>query len=216
MTNVNYELTQLDTVEDYFFTAVEMVRLVAYQKLTESEQARVKVNFFELLKQNNVILTKETVDQAEQQYQDSVLPSLLRQYGYYVPAPASKFDPAVEQLTNGLKVTLIKLSEFGFPVLINTVIESAEIKPYAQHKDTLYIVHKPKRKKSLYSNRIMPYAEILVYDGWLVIDLDNITKTTLKENEHMKVTQGKYCSFDKNYMIDIKNAIQQQPLVYIQ
>ncbi|GAB6989380.1 hypothetical protein [Paenibacillus pini] len=203
------QVEQMDMLSDYLVSAMDKVRsCVQYKEFTEEEQQQVKRGFYAYLEDDNAIVTDELIQAVEDNFTNSPMASLLRQY----KATHSVFAEVVKELQPERKVTLIKFSEFGFPVLINTVIKSTEIKPYAQHKDSLKIIHKPKKKRSLWSNIILPTDELLVYDRWLNTDLDEITKVTIRENELCKMTQSKYLCFDRSYFSDII-AILGQPLI---
>lgn len=199
--NTNQQVEELsDILAEVCF---EIADGITYGMMTNEQKAQVMDRFYKEMKKYKIKVTNEMIDIAEKEMM-SVMASMLRQYKYYTQ---SDFPEAVEQLTQGRKVTIVKFSEFGFPVVINTVIDKVVVEPYAQYKESLKIIHKPKRKRSLYANRIIPKDALLVYDGWLDIDLGSLTKTVIKQDENVTVTQSKYRSFDKQLMQDAISSI---------
>ncbi|MGM1044857.1 MAG: hypothetical protein ACQEXX_01785 [Bacillota bacterium] len=203
---------KVDYLSDMLGECIFAVRAIAYHNMTQGEQLQVKQDFHQALKDEEIALTDEIIKAVEEEFTGSPLPSFLRQYGYSV-TQSSEFTEAVEQLTNGRKVTMYKFSDFGFPVVINTVIDSVEVKPYAQYKESLKINHKPKRKRSLYYNQILPNETLVVFDGWIVLDIDKLTSETIKDDRFVTVKQSKYGSFDKEYITDVIELVGQKPIV---
>lgn len=92
------------------------------------------------------------------------------------------------------KVTIIKQSEFGFPIAIQIKFKKMYLKDYAQYKDCLRIVGTPARKRKCYEYLIRPYQDFTIVNGW--VDINNYTKT-IEENSSVKVTSLGTC-FDDN------------------
>ncbi|WP_431785814.1 hypothetical protein [Paenibacillus lactis] len=205
---------KVDYLSDMLANCIFDVRTIQYHKMTQGEQLQVKQDFYQALKAENIALTDEIIKAVEETFTGSPLPSLLREYGYTV-TQSSEFTEAVEQLTEGRKVTIVKFNDFGWPVVMNTVIERLEVKPYAQYKESLKIVHKPKRKRTSYYNMILPQESLLVFDGWLNIDTDKLTNNVLKDNDRVTVKQSKYGCFDKRFMIDTLDTVGVNPIVQI-
>lgn len=205
---------KVDYLSELFVACVYAVRATHFQSMTQGEQLQVKQDFHQALKAEEIALTDEIIKAVEEEFTGSPLPSFLREYGYTV-TQSSEFTEAVEQLTEGRKVTIVKFNNFGWPVVMNTVIERLEVKPYAQYKESLKIIHKPKRKRSSYYNMILPKESLMVFDGWLDIDTDKLTNDTIKDNEHVTVKQSKYGCFDKQFMIDALNTAGVNPIVQI-
>ncbi|MGG1664502.1 hypothetical protein [Brevibacillus sp. NRS-1366] len=198
-------IQQIDKLSDMLGEACfTVVDCVSYQNMTDEQKTQVKDTFFSELKSNQIEVTNEMIDAAEKAFIQSPMPSMLREYKYYTQG---EFQKASEQLTEGRKVTIVKFSDFGFPVVINTVIDRVVVEPYAQHRESLKIIHKPKRKRSLFSNRILPKESMLVYEGWLDINTDSLTSTIVRQDQHVIVKQSKYRSFDKQFIQDAINSI---------
>lgn len=92
------------------------------------------------------------------------------------------------------KVTIIKQSEFGFPIAIQIKFKKMYLKDYAQYKDCLRIQGTPARKSKCYEYLIRPYQDVKIVNGW--VDINNYTKT-IEENSSVKVTYLGTC-FDDN------------------
>lgn len=202
------QMEQLDMLSDLLANEIFNFGISPYSELLPGQQLTVKQGFHESLKAENIQVTDVLIQAVEKEFPKSPMASFLRECGYSV-TQSSEFTEVVEELTPDRKVTLVKFSEFGFPVLINTVIKNVEVKPYAQYNESLRIIHKPKKKRSLFQNIILPKDELLVYDGWLNVDLDSITKVSLKEDDSVKITQSKYMSFDRNFINDIVSTLGQ-------
>lgn len=111
-------------------------------------------------------------------------------------------------------MSIVKFSEFGFPQLTHTVIESVKVGRYAQYNNVLYINHKPKRKRISWTEVVLPYQEVIIYDGWIDFDIDAISNT-ITSNHSITVKQSKYTSFDPQFMNDIKSNLNFNPLITI-
>ncbi|OMD67629.1 hypothetical protein [Paenibacillus odorifer] len=212
MTNFNQlSLTyQLDIVEEYLVMAMDDVAHgTHYSKLSDIQKVEVKDSFEDYLSEAKISITPELVQLAKDSFNNSPLPSLMQEYD----TNHSVFAETVSNVKLNNKVTIIKYTDFGFPYAINTVIDSLVIKPYAQHKDSLFITHKPKGRRKLWEEVILPYQSFIIYDGWLNVDIDSLTKKVISSNSQLTVTTTNYVSFDKRYMTDIVSSIPQTPLV---
>jgi hypothetical protein len=211
-------IQKVDWLSDMLGESCFQIAYTPYQQMSESEQQRVKVVFFDILNTNfvNNYLTSDVVEECEKQFPNSPIGSLLRKYGYYPVVEASPIKTAAETLNelNGEKVTIIKFSDFGFPIAWNTTLNKAESLPYAQYNESLQIIHKPKKKRSYIRNTILPNEDILIYKGWLNIDTEKLSYT-IEESNDVTVKRSKYGCFDKNYMKDIMNYIKAEPIVKI-
>lgn len=177
--NMNMNMNeQLNQVSDLLADAICSVKYCAYNKLNDEEKEEAKKRFFNNLKSNNVIITLDLADKAEETVPDSPMAAFLRQY--YV-TEQSIFSEAVNQLTKG-------------------------------RTESLKIIHKPKRKKSLYYNLILPGNSLLVFDGWLDIDAEALIYNTTKETKDIVVKKSKYSSFDNNYINDVRSLVNEKPI----
>jgi len=201
---------QLDNLSDLLTDSCFSVACKKYQDMTPDQQKEVKRIFFSLLKSNNIQVTAELIDQAQKVFKGSPIASFLREYFYH---HYSIFENALQQLTQGRKVTIIKYSDIGYPIMFHTVIDKAIVEPWAQYKETLKIVHKLKRKRSLYANRILPNESLLIFDEWLDIDFDKLIYNVTKSDNHITVKETKYYSFDNKLFFDVINTVQKQPIV---
>lgn len=209
---------KLDWVSDMLGEACCMVNgFKPYKELSEQEQKQVKIQFFDFLNKENAVLTSSLIALAEEEYKTSPLASLLRQYGYHVITPDTPIKKAAEALQahKENKITIVKFSDFGFPIAIQTVLNSVEVKPYAQYSESLVLIHKPKRKRSLWKNTILPNESVIILEGWHNVDSEKLTYNTLEENENITVKQSKYGSFDNNFLKDVLNYIKADPIVNI-
>jgi hypothetical protein len=113
----------------------------------------------------------------------------------------------LKDLKQGQKITIVSSNDMGFVYVIQTVYH--ERKPHHHYVDCpesmigVTIVHKPKRKRSLYKTVIDYNAQMLIYDGWIDVDTDCIYE--IEEKDGMTVKKSKYTAFDNRNFEEIKN-----------
>lgn len=56
-------------------------------------------------------------------------------------------------------------------------------------------------------------CSLSIFEGWQDLKKEDI-KTTIKENEHMKITQSKYSCFDANYIKDGNRLLKNPIMIY--
>ncbi|PYY28331.1 hypothetical protein [Paenibacillus illinoisensis] len=187
-----------------------------YTSLTSAQQESVKVGFHSDLANENIEVTTELIEAVKVEFSSSPMADMLIEY---IETNAVEVTAAQQEVMDvlkvGRKVSIVKLSEFGFPQLIHTVIESIKVDRYAQYNNALYITHKPKRKRNTWTDVILPYQHVTVYDGWIDFDIDSASKVTLRSNERVTVKQSKYGSFDPRFIQDIQSILSVTPLISI-
>ena len=119
------------------------------------------------------------------------------------------------KLNKGQKITLVSFGEFGFLGMTQTTFEEVTPKNHYQNcpEDMIgvQLIHKPKRKRTAYRKIISYNNSVLVYDGWVDIDMDSI-----QYNQIDKYTrETKYSCFDSRYMTDVESAIKVKPIIKI-
>ncbi|MFE6075749.1 hypothetical protein ACFVQB_14855 [Paenibacillus sp. NPDC057886] len=189
-----------------------------YDSLSDAEKGSVKLGFHLDLADNNVDVTSELIEAVKEEFSSSPMADMLIEYieiNNTTEEVTTSHKEALSILTVGSKVTIVKFSEFGFPQMIHTVIESVKADKYAQYDDALYISHKPKRKRSVWTDIILPYQDVTVFNGWIDFDVDSLSTVTVKSDQFVTVKQSKYTSFDPRYMDDIKSSLSITPLLTI-
>ncbi|MDP9675204.1 hypothetical protein J2W97_001187 [Paenibacillus jamilae] len=199
---------KLDWLSESLATAITNVAYTSWKHLSDEQKELVKVAFHEDLKSNDVEITDELIKEVKKEFPGSPMASMLIEY-------ISKFTKVTKQLKQDSKTTIIKFDEFGFPMVLHTVIKGFEIEPYAQYSDSLVIEHKPKQKRKAWKTRVLPYEELMIYNGWVEIDTDKIMHNVIKSDEYVTIKQSKYKCFDKSFLSDIKGLINQQPLIIV-
>jgi hypothetical protein len=102
----------------------------------------------------------------------------------------------LEDLKTHKEITIIKFSDFGFPICIKLKLEDIFLKNYAQYNNCLYIqgnLHR-KRKSSVYL--IKPYENFIIYNGF--VDMVDYTKKTIEGS--VTITELGMC-FDENNLL---------------
>ncbi|ODA07652.1 hypothetical protein [Paenibacillus polymyxa] len=210
MTNFNNMsmVEKLDWLSESLATAITNVAYTSWKHLSDEQKEMVKVAFHKDLESNNIDVTDELIKAVKKEFTGSPMASMLVEY-------ISKFTKVTKQLKPESKATIVKFDEFGFPVVLHTVIKGVGIEPYAQYNDSLVIEHQPKQKRKLWETRVLPYEELMINDGWIDIDTDKAMHNVIKSDEYVTIKQSKYRCFDKHFLKDIKALINQQPLVII-
>ncbi|MET3505571.1 hypothetical protein [Halalkalibacter oceani] len=203
---------QIDLLSDLFAESIFTLGCIPFPQLSNDQQeAAIKLFHSEMsskkIELNNKLI--EAIGVANLLH----LATACKRYGYTV-INETPLQPVQEALSahEGEKVTIIKLSDFGFPVAIQTTLKSSAIESYAQYENTLKIIHKPKRKRTYYSNRIMESDQLIVVNGWINLN-ESLTHSTLTQNEQLTVKQSKYSSFDKQYLSDILDSLNKNNLI---
>jgi hypothetical protein len=182
-------------LSDQFGESIFMVGYKPYWEMTADEQEQAKQIFFEKLNKENAIIELDVFNHIQSYH----LASVVREY-LSLNSPITQATRKLNGLI-GEKVTIVKFSEFGFPVVFETVLNKVINEPYAQYKESLVLIHKPKRKRTLWKNRILPNESLLVYHGWLNIKDElfyHVTKTA-----GMTMKESKYGCFDDQYLHDV-------------
>lgn len=116
------------------------------------------------------------------------------------------------RLVPGNKYTLFYLNDFGFPVCQKITFERMEFTTYAQYSDVVKLSFKPYRKRNHYQ-KYFYNCSLSIFEGWQDLKEEDI-KTTIRENEHIKITQSKYSCFDANYIKDGNKILKNPIMIY--
>lgn len=197
----------VDELADLFTEAIVNVGK-NYTALNNGERTLVHEEFKEMIDRYKISVTPDVIDQARTEGYD-VLAMVLCNLGY---SKVSRFTAAQDILSEGRKVTIVKLSEFGFPNVMQVRIDAVKTEKYAQYDDTLKIVFIPKRKRTKYGVRVLPEDEILIYDGWIDINFDSLMYGKIEDKGAVIVKTGKYNCFDKRYLTDAVDLIGKNPI----
>ncbi|MCP1185069.1 hypothetical protein [Paenibacillus sp. 1781tsa1] len=215
----NFNQMDMDYKVDYLSELLaEQIRKFddRYSNLSDTEKGSVKLGFHLDLADSNVTVTDELIEAVKVEFTSSPIIDMLIEYKQLNTVEITETQQVtLNKLEEGRKVSIVKFTEFGFPQLIHTVVQSVKVDRYAQYDNALYITHKPKRKRSNWVEIILPYQEVTVYEGWIDFDIDAISLTTITSNQHVTVKQSRYSSFDPRYMADIKSSLSISPLITI-
>ena len=97
------------------------------------------------------------------------------------------------EVNNQEKITIIKQSDFGYPITIQLKLDEVILKKYAQYDNCLYIVGTPKRKRKKMGYLIKPYEDFKIFKGWV-----ELNQTAKVQNENgVTITSLGRC-FDSN------------------
>lgn len=103
----------------------------------------------------------------------------------------------------GEKITLVKMSDFGFPLTIHMKFEASRLRDYAQYKNCLSIQGRQPRKRKSRVWTLNPNDDFVIYKGF--VEMEN-TETSYIDEEGTKITQMGTC-FDRTKLkkININN-----------
>ncbi len=110
----------------------------------------------------------------------------------------------------GKKITIFKYSDFGFPHSIQCEMRDVFLQDYAQYKNLVHIVYRPKGKKTDYVCRVYDYSTILIYVGWVDLKADMYVET-LKSSEDVTVRRS-LLSFSNEYAEIAMQSTNQKPV----
>ena len=114
------------------------------------------------------------------------------------------------------RITIVKLSEFGYPIVINLTLDGYEdltgIEKYAQYDETLYFVGKLPRKRKLNGFRIKPNEDVYIYKGTIQEkDFKDFKETSIEENGTV-ITSFSRC-FEDNALDDFVSYCKEEPIL---
>ena len=104
-------------------------------------------------------------------------------------------------LEKGTKVTLVKMSDFGYPVAIQLKFDNIFLTDWAQYNNCIQIQGKRPRKRTLDAYLIRPYQNFVLFEGWVEI---NDTSELISEDNNTTVRSLGTC-FDENNLIEACN-----------
>jgi hypothetical protein len=122
----------------------------------------------------------------------------------------SKYQDIKDKLSKLIdnKITIYIMNDFGFPCIIHTVLNKVEMGSYAQYREALTIIHKPKGKRNLRGFRMYGSHKVfLIWEGWKDIDPQAFVKGESK-NPEVTITKSKYTCFNSGYTTDILNSTE--------
>ncbi len=107
----------------------------------------------------------------------------------------TQFKEKLSTIQEGDKITLVKLSEFGYPITIKLKFELAYFGDYAQYKNCLYIQGKQPRKRKSTAYRIKPYDKFALYLDH--IDIADFTKSSTDEDGTTTTAYGTCFDYER-------------------
>lgn len=99
------------------------------------------------------------------------------------------------------KVTLVRVSDFGFTQTIKMKIKKIFLRDYAQYRNCIQIQGRLPRKRKDSAFLIRPNQEFVMYDGYVDINTEG---KVIQENENVRVVEMGMC-FDENRFIAQNN-----------
>lgn len=124
------------------------------------------------------------------------------------------YEKAVQDIQTGEKYTLFGFNDFGFPQTTHTVIEKISIEKYAQYDNALFIVHRPKRKRTSYRKVVLPDNTLYIYKGWIDVESEMYGKAEHRENGTI-IRTSQFSSFDKGYINKGINSVSNKPIAIL-
>lgn len=122
----------------------------------------------------------------------------------------NKFEELVSILVPGEKYTIVAPGDFGFTYSKKIKFVSAEIKPYAQHKQALWFRYREFRKQQ--DRQIVYYQDLpVVYKGFIEVDTNPFKKVVSRSNG-VTVLTSEARAFDDVHLENAKKSVDQEPI----
>lgn len=121
-----------------------------------------------------------------------------------------KFIEFANEVKEGQKVTILNFNDFGFPATTQTTIKEAFVKSYAQYDNALFIIHKPKRKRTYIRKVFTPNETVLIFDGWHELKTDMFVNSS---KTHNAITQNSLPCFDSKYIDIVLQSAKVKPML---
>ena len=107
----------------------------------------------------------------------------------------------LQKINSKEEITILKFSDFGFPICIKLKLESAFLKNFAQYNNCLQIQGKMPRKRKLSAYLIKPYENFIIYNGF--VDMVDYTEKSIEGS--VTITNLGMC-FDENNLLKSINS----------
>ena len=107
----------------------------------------------------------------------------------------------LQKINSKKEITILKFSDFGFPICIKLKLEDIFLKNFAQYNNCLYIQGKMPRKRKSSVFLIKPYENFIIYNGF--VDMVDYTEKSVEGS--VSVTNLGMC-FDENNLLKSINS----------
>lgn len=107
----------------------------------------------------------------------------------------------LEELKTHKEITILKFSDFGFPICIKLKLEDIFLRNYAQYNNCLQIHGKMPRKRKSTAYLIKPYENFIIYNGF--VDIVDYTEKSTEGS--VTITKLGLC-FDENNLLKSINT----------
>ena len=102
----------------------------------------------------------------------------------------------LEKINSKKEITILKFSDFGFPICIKLKLELTFLKNFAQYNNCLQIHGKMPRKRKTSVFLIKPYENFIIYNGF--VDMVDYTEKSIEGS--VTITNLGMC-FDENNLL---------------
>lgn len=100
------------------------------------------------------------------------------------------------------KISIIKNSEFGYPISIKIKIKSIELKDFAQYKDCISIIGIPEKKRKPYMYILKPNDSFVIVKGHIDVTDSSVL---LSNSDGIRVLDMGRCFDPKSFSKAIEN-----------
>ena len=105
------------------------------------------------------------------------------------------------KLKEGDKITIVKMSEFGYPLTIHMKLNRIFLKDWAQYKNCIQIQGKLPRKRKLTAYLMKPHEDFVVYKGFIEL---KSAETSFIDELGTRITNMGVC-FDNDLLFKIND-----------
>lgn len=128
---------------------------------------------------------------------------------YLLPLQQAVFSAGMKP---GERYTLLRFSEFGFPVVHKFTLHEVRCTTYAQYGDVASLRITPYRKRSLCALTLYNQS-FAIFKGWQDLD-SNLWNETVRKGNGIKVERTKYACFDYRFFEECQTALKNPLVVY--
>lgn len=115
-------------------------------------------------------------------------------------------------LIPGERYTMLRFSEFGFPLVAPFTFCGMKFGTLAQHSDVVFLNLKYKKYR-IEQSVVLDSGSVMIFRGWQSLD-PNSTVKVLRDTDTVRATISKYASFDYRFLEDAEKALKDPVVIF--
>jgi hypothetical protein len=113
-------------------------------------------------------------------------------------------------LNAGEKYTIVRYGEMGFVFAVQLIVNAFEVKPYAQYRESVYLIFRKKGARKASAMRFFPNDDYLVYSGWVEVNTSMFVSISVSASGMTCRTSLLSC--DREYLHIAKRSVPAAPI----